>query len=660
MGDSETTPLAPISLDEEQLRDIARLLARSMTRGNIAWLATASLGPEAVQQAGNEIGDVETFALKVVRALDDAGRIPNAVALLRQEAHHNSRLTLGLNHIMNGNALGDGAALQALLNDYEPFLSAAEMQELLPRLFRTVCAVALGEPYKTIVGSGFLIGPDLVMTNYHVVVDFLAMDLKTKVISATAPGDQLFFFFDYLWAPAPSVPPDNSMRTYAYVTAADKWLVHARELLWKDGQPGASTTVTSEYDYVVIRLRKPIGALPARRSGGAIRGWLSLPKDAIDYLPKRRVLVFQHPERAPQQFDIGDYVQLDPSLTRARYAVNTAHGSSGGAAVGINGELFALHNAEVTAPVPGASGAQMKLNQGVRIDKIADDLRAAMPNLLSNLAAGTKDPLFWSLNDSLEDSRPIIGRTRFREMVEEMCAPDGSRVLVVTGPPASGLRYSVKLLRRTLGTHVPVIVLSPRDLQNLPPEQFIRVLVEELGVGVGVTAIPEQQSNENVPRWIRNDLPRWLLDRLSDAEQRDRARFPAWVVINAVVPEDQRLLWAQNLRDLVASLVGAHDPGQAGIDLPQLRWMFLSASAEALPLSGVSKLDEDLSNYVAYEEDFAECLQTAWLAIDKQAGALDTAIFRGMARVIKDLNPAGVPLRKALANGVCEIIRRGA
>lgn len=73
--------------------------------------------------------------------------------------------------------------------------------------------------------------------------------------------------------------------------------------------------MTQEYDYVVIRLAKSIGDRPAQRGGGAARGWLSLP-DRIDVLnPNLRLVVHQHPERAPQQFDIGNFIGLDPSGT---------------------------------------------------------------------------------------------------------------------------------------------------------------------------------------------------------------------------------------------------------------------------------------------------------------------------------------------------------
>lgn len=660
MGDTGEKKPAAIPMTDEQLDDFARLLARHVTRGNIEWLATSVLGRDAIEQAGNEVGDTAAFARRILATLDAAGRIPQLLVLLRQESHHNSLLTLGLNNILGGIRLDDEEAKQRFVNEYEPFLNVAKMRELLPRVLRTVCAVGLGDPVKKIVGSGFLITPDVVLTNFHVLEPFLEVDPATKAVRANAPGDQLFFFFDYLWEPAPDVPPDAAKPSVICVRAAPDWLLHARRLLPGDGTENSPATVEDEYDYAVIKLERRVGALPARLSGGVIRGWLPLPKDKIDMNGERRVMVFQHPQRSPQQFDIGKYVRRDPSGTRVWYSVSTAHGSSGGAAVDNEGQLFALHNAEVKVEVIGDGGERLKLNQGVRIDLIVEDLSAALPDVV-NVAAPAEDPVSsWSLTDSLSDPSPVIGRREFREKVVSMFGPNAERVLVVTGPPASGLRYSVKLLRHTLGSHVPVVEFKPGDLQGLGPKDFLRALCEDLGL-LGLTAMPEARSTEDVQGWLRYDLPLWLSTQILKDEERDKRRYPAWVVIDTVIP-DKRLLWADNLKELVAALVGVHDPGQPTVDVSQLRWLFLASNAGGLPVTGVNQFVEDLGAYTTYEADFAECLQLAWRTIDKTA-PIDEMMLRGMGRVIRTMNEMlpqanRLALRKALSNGVREIINR--
>ena len=661
MGEAEQPVASPIVLTEKQLDDFAELLVRYVNPGNRLSLATSVLGAGAEQLAGNDIGDPLKFARRIAAAFQDAGQMPAAEGWLRELAHINSPLIAGLNRIMNGDSLPDEEALQKFVNEFEPFLSPEVFEVHFPRVSRTVCAVALGKPTNSIVGSGFLIQPDLVMTNYHVLETFLKVDPVTKKIEANGPGDQIFFFFDYKSLPSPDVPP-SSVQTSLAVTAAADWLVHARQPLRGDGTPDVQPLQNKEYDYAIVRLARRVGALSVRKGGGNMRGWLSLPQQALDVLGAKgkRIIVFQHPQKAPQRWDIGDYERLDLSTSRVWYRVNTAHGSSGGAAVDSDGQLFALHNAEVRTVDETLAG--LKLNQGVRIDKIAEDLRVEAPDVLNSPALPQDDNMFWSLNDDLQNSSPIIGRRKFRELINDMMAPNAERVLVVTGPPQSGLQYSIKLLKHAMGLR-PVVVFSPNQLRTNEPKQFLKAVAQDLNIlGLAGNEIPDVLSTENISRWLRLDLPKWLKDRLSEDEQRNRAKYPAWIVINTVVPENDRLLWADNLKDCVAALIGAYDPGQPAIDIPQLRWLFVAQSAGALPTGGVKQLEDDLNKEIAYNSEFADCFQLAYRSIDKQA-SLPEPLLMNMADFTLQTNARlpqneQLPPRKALADYVRELIKK--
>lgn len=649
-----------MQLTATQRSDLASLLARSISRGNLASLCVAVLGRDALAEAGNELADVGAFATRVVDLLHARGRVAEAIGWLQQGLHPNARLTVMITEILAGRRLDGDAAMQALLNRFEPFLNVDRTEQVLARVRRTICAIALGSPIDDIRGSGFLVGPALVMTNFHVIKDFLrrnpdgsyAMDGERYLPNSS--GDQIFCFFDYLGRPAPAVPPNDSGGSRAiYVTAAADWLVYARTDLDQDGLPGCPTQINTEYDYAVIRLAKAIGERPAQAGDVSPRGWLRL-RDNLQVMHNegQRVLVFQHPQREPQQFDVGAYDRLDPSQTRVWYEVNTAHGSSGGAAVDSQGELFALHNAEVR--LAGAGPGARKLNQGVRIDLITKDVLRAVPELATVPAPPSAGADLWSLTDDLANPEPIIGRKRFRTLVRAMIAADGPRALVVTGPPGSGVRYSIKLLRRVLGAQAPVIVFTPTDISRLKPEQFLDALVEELGIlGVSQYPKPQLRGTENVSRWLRLDLPAWLLARITDDATTSAAKYPAWIVINAVA-DGERLLWANHLKDFVAALCGVRDAGQASIDVPQLRWLFLGSTAEPLPVRGESERDEDLGRYDSFAVDFAEAMQAAWFAID-QKPAGDPKFLKTLATSIRS-GATGVPLRKALANFVREIV----
>lgn len=639
--------------DAGQLADVATLLDREVSLGYLEWLALDVLGGDGLAAAANEVGDHARYVRAIVDALAAAGRIPEAIARLRQDGYRNGRLTVGLNRIGRGAPL-DEPALQNLVNNYEAFFNTEDFRASLPRFQRAVCAIGLGEPIDAIVGSGFLIGPDLVMTNFHVLEDYLRV-AADGTIEANGNGSQIYCFFDYYADPAPKVDR-AACKHGSHVHAAEDWLVYARNLLEGEGTVNAKP-VGKELDYAVIRLARAIGRRPARRSGGALRGWLPLP-EAIDVLERnKRLIVFQHPGRAPQQFDIGDLFGPDPSGTRVRYRVSSARGSSGGATVDREGTLIALHNAEDQTP----EGKEERLNQGVRIDLIRKDLSEQLSSAtFAALAPAVPDetPLaFWSLSDNLQQPQPIIGRTDFREKVKSMEAAAGKRVMVVYGPPGSGRRFSRLLLQRTVEAERPVAIFSPRLLETLAPERFLRHLVDQLGIlETSARPIPEPNSTENLPRWLRLDLPRWLADCLAADEIRCPGRYPAWVVIDTVTAPDLPLLWPDNLKDLVAALAGVHDPGQPAVEQRHLRWLFLGASATVLPWSGVEPYEEDLAYDDSYAREFAECLQQAWYAVEREEAGSEELLMRIARRAVRDTPPED--RRKVLAEVLSDYVRQ--
>jgi len=646
-------------LTASQLEDFGTLFARSLSRETIIWLATSVLGRDALQAAGNDIGDSLAFARSLVSAINGAGKLPEAIQLILQEALPGGSLTWHVNSILRGNRLDDSTAMQAFMNEYQPFFAVAGLEETLKRIKRTVCAICLdvdGTRSNQIWGSGFLVGPDLVMTNHHVVDRFLTEQPDHTIVPNTT-GDRIFCFFDYFMEPQPGVPPGTIKHASTAVRAADQWFVHARKKLPFDGTAKMPTTVSNEYDYAIIQLAKPIGAMPTRQGGGTRRGWLLLPPK-IDIFQKGRLMTFQHPGGYSQQIDMGDALGPDASSTRIRYKVSAANGSSGGPTVDANGELFALHNAEVY--VTGTPLAQHgKVNQGVRIDKIASDLAASNIVLTTQIANNSARVQFWSLNDDPRDPQPILGRTRFRDLVAQTHTTGSPRVLVVTGPPGSGVQFSIRLLQRTLGAQTPVVTFTPKDLQTLGPRAFLRSLVDGIGIKIRPEdPIPEAKETENLSRGLRLDLPAWLKRYLDQDQQQKVRRYPVWLVMNAMVPGGERMLWAENLKDFVATLTGARDAGQAAVDIPQLRWLFLGQKLEGLPVTGISYASEDLSVDQAYDEDFAECVQLAWNSVlDKEGEEIPKNLLLGMAAELAAA--AGtLPVRKFLANSVRRMIIR--
>jgi hypothetical protein len=642
---AETETTVELTMSAEQLEDFARLLTNYRTPGDIEMLAVRILGEKPA-----DISDKARTARETVSKMQSRGRIPQAVELLFRESHPSGPMVLGLRHILNGNRLDSDAALQSLLNYHEPFLSSAEMIDLLPKVARRVCAVGLDEnlPGPKIRGTGFLIAPDIVITNYHVVTNFLEEDKATGEFKQKEPGSKLFFFFDYLHAPTPLVPP-NKERHVVAVNAAANWYLKARPALDKEGTEDCAKQLSEkhELDYVLIRLEKPLGLSSARTGGGVIRGWLPL-EDSIEPSP-RRILVIQHPQAQPQLFDIGNYESGDPTGSRVWYSVSTAHGSSGGAALDTEGRLFALHNASVTA--------RPNVNQGVRIDFIAKDVAAIIP----------KDPvpdddgkLMWSLNDDFENSQPIMGRSKFREYVARMSnISSPERALVVTGTPPNGLRYSIKLLTRLRMSDTPAAEFPENELRDDLGQGFLQRVVNELNIG---SAAPwPKKETEADARWVEG-VANWLADAVARDYEVNRTKYPAWMVINTVGTDNKSISLPKDLMDLIARLLGRKNDAQPPLDVPQLRWLFLALPGATLPLAGISRLDEELKELSERQaaREFAACFINAYKSIDKEA-TIPEEFLEAMAGDLLDENDKKVQKdtkRKALAEYVRRLLAK--
>ena len=639
-------PDEPDDFTKEQLDDLATLLEQTVISGNILALATSLLDEKGADEA-NDAFTKPGFAQRVVELLAQKKLIGKAIAQLLQPPFTHSRLINDLNRIVGKERLDDDDARQAFVNTYEPFLSSDAFRRKFPRIMRTVCAIGLGGDVNALTGSGFLVGPDLVMTNYHVLLNWV--NVEGGQVVAKKDGDQIFCFFDYFSDPGPRFPPPDSGTFVCVPAVKEGWLVKASAPL--PGEGGNDLTpsdATGKYDYAVIQLSRKIGNLPAQLSGGGARGWLTLP-DTVDTTAGRRVIVYQHPGKSPQQFDIGDYKTLDGSLTRVRYTVSTAKGSSGGAAVDKDGELFALHVAEVTNPAPIAD----KMNQGVLINLIAEDLKIQPTAWKAQQPPPEDQPMsFWSLTDDMKNPQPIIGRDTFRDRIYEMIGKSPKRVMVIWGPRGSGVKYSVRLLQRIVGHQTPVVTFHYKDVKTKSAEEFLPSLLKAFGI-TGVE-LPSVNQTENFPRRHR-ELVRWLAQKLADDEKNKRVGYPAWVVFNYLVPEGENLQWEKDLDEFIATLAGKHDLNEEAIDVPQLRLLFLTSAPASLPLTNVERYEENLGDQTDYIADYIVCLERAYHAMDKDAQFGGTEFFETIGEEKLDARPND-PQRQVLSDFIRHLV----
>lgn len=187
------------------------------------------------------------------------------------------------------------------------FQDVALWAEKLTDIRHRVCRIEDAARTPKALGTGFLIGPGLVLTNQHVVQSYLD----------GANRDSLACRFDF----AIEAVGQNDGRL---VSLAGEWCVahaaHSKADLTDDG----SLPAPGELDFAILRLAQP--AEEDALSNGR-RGWIKLSTTPARPGPGDIVFVCQHPEGEPIKLAVGAVLQNHGS--RIRYDANTMPGSSG-------------------------------------------------------------------------------------------------------------------------------------------------------------------------------------------------------------------------------------------------------------------------------------------------------------------------------------------
>jgi hypothetical protein len=219
------------------------------------------------------------------------------------------------NELTNLRPLGGGGdllpiqELQDLINPGRPFLDAAQVWKLAVEYPARICKVEAVAKN----GTGFLIGPDLVLTNHHVMEPAIKGDVRAEDVVCR---------FDY------SAKRDGSPVSDGLVRRLDSkaWHVSSSPPGAHEDESGASDPAPSELDFCLMRLETPVGIERIADSSDASvpkRGWFS-PNDRQSVgQPGQQLFIWQHPQGAVLKLAIGDQVGVNAVGNRFRYNVNT-------------------------------------------------------------------------------------------------------------------------------------------------------------------------------------------------------------------------------------------------------------------------------------------------------------------------------------------------
>jgi hypothetical protein len=199
-------------------------------------------------------------------------------------------------------------------------------------------------------GTGFLVAPDLVLTNYHV----LEEEIESQDFSGAVCR------FDYLSEASHGVAvrpvASGCCLAYAGYAPADES---------KEGRLPAR----GELDYALIRLSRPVGNDPVDDKG-RLRGTVAVSASAAVPAEQRILFIAQHPESSPLSSSWGLSRGAASGGLRMRYTAETLAGSSGSPVFDGDLSLVALHH----AGEPGSKLQPGEYNQGIPISLIVADL----------------------------------------------------------------------------------------------------------------------------------------------------------------------------------------------------------------------------------------------------------------------------------------------
>jgi hypothetical protein len=263
----------------------------------------------------------------------------------------------------------DEAGLESLIRNTNSFLNLSNWLDAAGKLQVCVCRIEIPVEAGTVHGTGFLVAPDLVMTNWHVMR--CVSDVEDKTPGYTGPRGRAASVrcrFDY------KVLGDGKINPGSPFAMAKDWRVALAPM-----EPRGRDPEAAELDCALLRLEQRVGELSVGdRPGvpGDHRGWIRFPATGNPpaFAPHSPLFMIQHPQGDPLKLalETDGILSVNANRTRVLYSTNSVPGSSGSPCFDQNWNLVALHH---RGDPNFASGRAPESNEGIPIDTIATFLK---------------------------------------------------------------------------------------------------------------------------------------------------------------------------------------------------------------------------------------------------------------------------------------------
>ncbi|MEX5664288.1 trypsin-like peptidase domain-containing protein [Pseudomonas neuropathica] len=439
-----------------------------------------------LEKAGGAGARADEF--KVLEQLSDAGQsVYHAAFAQAKRLGWLNELCIQLTSVGGLNAANDEAQrvlslhLQSLVQPLIGFAGNYAMTQGGLTALRRVCRVVVEHAGGTSYGTGFLVGPQAILTAWHVISPLL--DAAYNPLEGSAR--QLKVQFDHVGAAYEILE----------VKVAEQWLVagsrcHPTELsppLPDDFQTNPPAGFDQYLDYAGIRLSKIVGRL---------RGFYQLDPQHKPHISDTgtQLTLYQHPAGNKMHTAVGHGLKLWPPdhETRLHHTVNALQGSSGGLLVDASYRPVALHQC-------GMQVGGVSINGAIPTACIAANSGSVLGDVLE------LDPVWRTL-----DHTPILGRRGFQSAVQDCMLRDKQIIAVVQKPMTpSSKSTTLEILNAMLRDRAQysIITFTSSEIGN-DPRAFAEEVIRRAGADdPAAPALPAiGEGDTALDAWVRSIL----------------------------------------------------------------------------------------------------------------------------------------------------------
>jgi hypothetical protein len=237
--------------------------------------------------------------------------------------------------------------LERIIQEANSFLDITAWRTKLGEIETRVCRFEITSNKGLVYGTGFLVGPDVAITNYHVMEPVIAGSKgETTADGLKALPSDVVLRFDFK-----RLADGTTLNPGVCFLLATEWLIDASAMSSVDAKPEPKPSLPdpSELDYALVRVdgspgSNAVGAKPDPNAEP--RGWISVPDAPPTLAAHDALFIVQHPKGDPLQLalDTDAVIGMNGNNTRVEYGTSTLPGSSGSPCFDRNWNLVALHH----------------------------------------------------------------------------------------------------------------------------------------------------------------------------------------------------------------------------------------------------------------------------------------------------------------------------